>query len=292
MSTKTLLVRDLAVNYLWPQYSLPWNNFFRRIDSIPFNIKNELRNITVRQIHSPLTYDSKPVASVGSASTVPVWTQINPLASKPITSSASKVFVGTYFDTAADINGLEYQYDISGSQVFVQQGGLQPPYTGLLYIALNLANRNPATVNIPVGVDTAACTPCGPDPINQTSTYNSCSLSSDNPANNFWSTLTGTVTVNGLCSNGSIGASSTYCLDTAKPYKDSCNNCLSTSTDPQTFYYLFGNRLYLAINVTDITVPIVRVSYQVSIRVVETRTPLDAALDPLFLDAQVPYLLN
>jgi hypothetical protein len=93
----------MQLNYLWPQYSLPWNNFIGRVQPNPYYLANQLRNITIRAIESPLIFDSHVV--VASAS---IWQNIMSTDSSVVTSSASKVFVGKYVDMANNIAGLQF----------------------------------------------------------------------------------------------------------------------------------------------------------------------------------------
>lgn len=282
-----IAIRDLQINYLWPQYSLPWNNFFGRVHPQPYYTSNALRNIAIREIHSPLTYDPQTVISVGSgntAGTAPVWTQTNatPATTKPLVNSASKIFVGTYYDTSSGLDGLTYQYDIRGTQVVIPTAGIS---NNFLYLAVNLAKEDPRRVNIPQGVATNFCDPCnGPS---QTSTFDLCQLTNSNALNNFFSTLTGTVAVNGSCKDDGTPQlpAATFCLGSALPYKDACSNCNVASP---VFWYINGNRLYIGINISGLNTKVTSITYDIGIRVVESLTPLEAALNPF---ANVPPYL-
>lgn len=257
------------LNYLYPQYALPWNNFFGKVNPLPFYLGNELRNIKAREVHSPLTFDSLPSVNYKSGSVVPTWSTFNPALSKSIVDTASKVFVGQYFDRSADIRGLEYQYDFTGTQVFVLDTTTIQE-TGLLILSLNLANQS-LTTNLPVYVDTAICDPC--NQIYQSASLNRCQVGN---SSNFYTTLQGVVSV----------AGTTYSLDNALPYKNTSVNC-SETTPASVLYYIAGNRLLISVPITGDDTPARQVSYAVTIRIVETRAPIQNALSP-FIDLP-PY---
>jgi hypothetical protein len=244
------------LNYLWPQYSLPWNNFFGRIRPNPWYLSNQLRNITIREIQSPLTYDSKVNTTFVQDLTIPTWTDYLTRTSKPVSETALKIFVGRYFDTNVNINGFEYQYNLTGSQVLILNN-VTWSESGLVILSANLANSS-LTENLPVYVDTAVCNPC--KGVNQTSSLNRCEVGS---SENFFNTLTGIITVNGL----------PVPLINPLPYTDACNACPSGSyfENSNAVYSILGNKLYLAVVIPKPTAStfVRTIDYTLSLRVVE-----------------------
>ena len=228
IGTTPLVVRELQLNYLWPQYSLPWNNFFGRVQPNPFYLQNQLRNITIREVQSPLSFTSRPVVDSGngyiySTITVPKWSEINSFTSTEQTSSALKVFVGPYVDVAKDIAGLEYQYDYTGQLIWTSPSAVG----NYVYLALNLNKLNPATINFPAYVQ----------PANLMSTSaDTCFVGKD--AGNY-STLSGFININ---TNGSGCTNSNtiqLCLDNAVPFGPCSTSCSPTVLgNATTFYYV------------------------------------------------------
>jgi len=64
----------LGSDYVWPQYSLPQNQFFTRIQEEPYYLSNTLRNQNARLIASPLSFDANTQLFLApvSGSTCPV----------------------------------------------------------------------------------------------------------------------------------------------------------------------------------------------------------------------------
>lgn len=291
--TSALVIRDLQLNYLWPQYSLPWNNFFGRVQPNPFYLQNQLRNITIREVHSPLTFRSLPVIATGDGLgrddlSVPNWVEIDPFHSTVQNSTAVKVFVGPYVDIRKDITGLEYQYDYTGNVILSKEHDID----GFVYLVVNLNNNNPTTVNFPAYVQT---------PGDYDGRHDTCHVGDH--AGNF-STLTGSIIIKSRGSSCTGKDDKSLCLDNAIPIGPCAANCRpKTLHEAHAFYYINGNRLYIAARTgagchdhsdkdSDAgshssgkchTHYKFHLSYAVTIRVVETTTPLYKALDP-FLD--------
>ena len=280
VAASPFVLRDLQINYLWPQYSLPWNNFFGRIQPNPYYLQNQLRNITIGQIQSPISFRSRPVVATAdgasvSGLTIPNWNEIDASRSVEQNSSASKVFVGPYVDISKDISGLEYQYDYTGNSLIRRAAD-----TGkFVYLVLNLNNNDPATINFPAYVQT------------EDGSYSACQVGDSN--DNF-STLTGQLIVHKKTSCVSL-ADKSYCLDDAKPLGLCAATC--RYDDTSAFYYINGNRLYIAVHTDsdddckdcdDITSKL-HISYAVTIRIVETTTPLQRAIN-VFTDPFAPIL--
>lgn len=299
IGTTPLVVRELQLNYLWPQYSLPWNNFYGRVQPNPFYLQNQLRNITIREVQSPVNFRSMPIVSsgdgVGRELTVPNWAEIKPRRSTEQTSTAVKVFVGPYADIAKDITGLEYQYDFLG-KVLLSEDDIDE----FVYLSLNLNNNNPSTINFPAYVQThhgrredrrRDDDDDGRD--------NTCYVG--DRADNF-STLTGTIILNGKDSSCPKFLARTLCLDNAVPIGPCSARCRpETLARANAFYYINGNRLLIAARVPKLDEKSDsdedcgshgsdkkrfeknHINYQVTVRIVETTTPLHKALAVLDL---------
>jgi hypothetical protein len=224
----------MQLNYLWPQYSLPWNNFIGRVQPNPYYLANQLRNITIRAIESPLIFDSHVV--VASAS---IWQNIMSTDSSVVASSASKVFVGKYVDMVHNIAGLQFEYRFSGTSALTMD------MNATLFIAVDLAKSSPELVNIPS------------------------------------SALIGRV---GVAPQASPCAGTSYCLNTAVAVAPGAPLPASGS-----YYILNSNRLYIAVSRAAAGTAPESVSYDFTLRVVETTTPLHMALDP-FLDPLPPIV--
>jgi len=269
-----LVLGDLQLNYLWPQYSLPWNNFNTRVQPNPFYLQNQLRNIAIAEVSSPHIFKSNPIVDsadgvLQSGIPVPSWAEIIAAHSLEQTSTAQKVFVGPYVDISKNISGLEYQYDYAGKLIHTSPNGLG----NFVYLVLNLDNRNPSTVNFPAYVQPIPGTPVSACAVGD-AVYN-------------FSTLTGSITA---ASVNSCASGTTICLDDALPIGTCAAACTYTAATTA-FYYINGNRLYIAasnnINPTkctgcsDVSLQTYHIKYAVTVRVVETTTPLQKALNPL-----------
>lgn len=133
-------------NYLYPQYILPWNNFFRRIQNNPFYTQSELNIITTREIQSPLTFDARPtlIGDTSSDTYANFISNLFPLnQSKTLLSTGLKQFIGRYIDSK-NLSGLEYQYTYNTT--FIPSTTYNSSSTSILIFGLNLA----ATPNSPV----------------------------------------------------------------------------------------------------------------------------------------------
>ena len=228
------VIRDMQLNYLWPQYSLPWNNFIGRVQQNPYYLANQLRNISIRAIESPLIFDSH--VAVGSAS---AWSNIMSTDSSVVASTASKVFVGKYVDMANNIAGLQFEYRFSGTSALTVDSSAS------LFVAVDLAKSSPDLVNIPS------------------------------------STLVGRI---GVAPQASPCAGTSYCLNTAVAVAPGGSPPASGS-----YYVLNSNRLYIGVIRAAAGTAPESVSYDFTLRVVETTTPLHMAMDP-FLDPLPPIL--
>lgn len=123
-------------NYLWPSYSLPWNNFFRPLQSNPYYLQNELNNIEYREVTSPLTFKSNTQIDFAddlSPKSIALVSGFNGCD----TNISTKVFVGPWFDVKTKINGVQYTYQYDGRfQYTIDDNGSLD--SGLV-IGLNLA---------------------------------------------------------------------------------------------------------------------------------------------------------
>ena len=115
------IASDFASNYFWPNYTLPWNNFFSRIRNEPYYTENRLRNQTAREVASPLVFDSQPLFLVSpyDASTcvskLPSLVSLNPLSGTSLIASAIKSFVGKAVSRDPLYYSLRYNYHFTGT---------------------------------------------------------------------------------------------------------------------------------------------------------------------------------
>jgi hypothetical protein len=105
--TDTILF-DYLVNYVFPQYALPWNNFYTNIDAEPYYTRNDQRNQNARIAKSPLSYN--PQANlVLQTGTLPNWVaSLSQSTGSVIDTNATKSLLGKIFTT--NCVGLDYQY--------------------------------------------------------------------------------------------------------------------------------------------------------------------------------------
>lgn len=283
LGTSALVVRELQLNYLWPQYSLPWNNFFGRVQANPFYLQNQLRNITIREVQSPIAFRSVPIVATGNGVgrgdfSVPNWTEIDPFFSTEQNSTARKVFVGPYVDIAKDITGLEYEYDFIGNLILSGENDIDE----FVYLTVNLNNNNPTTINFPAYVQTPP----------RDERYDTCHVG-DRRGN--FSTLTGSIIIKSNANSCTSLFDKRLCLDDAVPIGPCTAQCgPRTLLEANSFYYINGNRLYIAARVrgaddesdkekdddccSSEKSKKYHIQYTVTVRIVETTTPLHKAL--------------
>lgn len=131
------IVFDYVVNYVFPQYALPWNNFYTTIDTEPFYQRNEQRNTNARLAKTPLTYNAKPNL-VLQTSDLPDWVAaLSESTGSVIDSTATKSLLGKIYSSKCV--GLDYQY-IQNTQ-FVNVDDLSA--NNWIIFQFNLVNQNP-----------------------------------------------------------------------------------------------------------------------------------------------------
>jgi len=54
------IILEEAINYLFPQYALPWNNFYTTVEPVIYSQKTRQRNVNGRLAISPSILESKP----------------------------------------------------------------------------------------------------------------------------------------------------------------------------------------------------------------------------------------
>lgn len=243
-------IRNDQLNYLWPQYSLPWNNFFGRIRPNPWYLSNELRNLAIRAEASPLVFDSQTGVNYKSGATLPDWSTFDASASKIINNQSTRSVVATHTDNMG-AKAVEYQYDISSSVVFTQSTSIQP--TGLLTLSINLAKKDGQATNTVAYTNTSGATP------------NACQVGTT-----YFNSLTGSVSVGGK----------TYSLANALPY-DSCQSCPNAPAS-SVLYSIQGNRLFVSVPVSNSPATSAGVVVvNADLRVIEILDPLISAMNPL-----------
>jgi hypothetical protein len=131
--TSTILT-DYFINYVFPQYALPWNNFYTVVDSSPYGVRNNQRNSTAGAFHTPLDVNPRPFVYL--LDHIPYWNDL----SKQDNEGVVQDTVGTKQFLTKDVvsQSFYFQYSYSGSFV-----GLPSSQSTNWYVfLLNLANTN------------------------------------------------------------------------------------------------------------------------------------------------------
>lgn len=131
--TSTILT-DYFINYVFPQYALPWNNFYTVVDSSPYDLRNSQRNSTAGAFHTPLDVNSRPFVYL--LDHIPLWSDL----SKQDNQGVVQDTVGTKQFLTKDVvsQSFYFQYSYNGSFI-----GLPISQTTHWYVfLLNLANTN------------------------------------------------------------------------------------------------------------------------------------------------------
>lgn len=258
-------------NYLWPSYSLPWNNFFRKISPTPYYVANEISNIEYRELKSPLNFDANPQGyAFTPTSTTPDLGCILPTdGSTTVLANASKTFQGTSYDLKSQKAGLTYQYYYTGQIVSltnftnVTQPTTPPSTISWILLGLNLAV--PPTFAVSIQTKYVA------------STINGCSGAPCQLGNSCRVALTGKITA--IYDNSPV----TYEEEIIKPtpYLNGSVGCSIASSNSH--YTIVGNRLYVLVNFTQQQQPINApdgLIYAITVRTVESSVVADPALAP------------
>jgi hypothetical protein len=230
---------DYTVNYVFPQYALPWNNFFTRIDEEPFYLRNEQRNTNARLARSPLVIDAKPELVLDIAPGLPDWAaSVSPDGMSYIStgtileSVARKIFFGKLAFNGC--LGVDYQYSYEGSLAGVNT---RPAGSSAwILFQLNLSQK-------PTGSSLAVVSVSGTG----TTKY---------------STLIGRVVVGGTV------------IPVTNPTPLGPDNTIPLPPGSNTVYGLYGNRIFIGVLANDLPESsATAVSYSFSFRVVESSAP-------------------
>lgn len=108
----------LGSDYVWPQYTLPQNQFFTRVQEDPYYVSNTLRNQNARLIASPLSFDANTqlyvVPFTGSScpvlppTTSPTGTELAEISLKSYSSKVPPTVDSPYYS-------LIYTYQYKGT---------------------------------------------------------------------------------------------------------------------------------------------------------------------------------
>lgn len=250
---------DYVVNYVFPQYALPWNNFYTNIDAEPYYQRNEQRNQNAVLAKVPIGVDAQPNLVIISGASLPIWPQtvnVSPSncaiadTGNVLDTVATKTLLGKVYNQ--DCSGFDYQYVFNG--LF---GGVNPtisiggiiPDTKWVIFQLNLLNISPKNKQSVIVVTDTSCQP------------QACSC--DTPA--AYSTLNGSITIN-----------RTNTINIINPIPLTTPNdqiqAVITSGASNTVYGLYGNRIFIAILTSALSTPQSSVGYNFQFRICETPT--------------------
>jgi len=119
MSGVDRILYDNFVNYFYPQYVLPWNNFYGRIDSIPYYTRTVLNNQQDQIEKAGIRYDSQANLQTQEGETPDLALAISSRSIGTLLQQESKKFfnskVYSFSDGALNVSGLSYSYDLSGT---------------------------------------------------------------------------------------------------------------------------------------------------------------------------------
>jgi hypothetical protein len=213
--TSTILA-NYFINYVFPQYALPWNNFYTVVDSTPYGLKNNQRNSTAGAFHTPLEVNARPFVYL--LNQIPQWSDL----SKQDNQGVVQDTAGTKQFLTKDVvsQSFYFQYAYSGSFV-----GLAcsceckpctctsckcPPCSNWFVFLLNLSNTNAGYIQ---------------------------NVAVKNFNNKNYSSLFGSISDN---------SGQTITIRNATPivgfFKENSLPC-----DSNTVYKIFGNRIFIAI---------------------------------------------
>lgn len=256
---------DYVVNYVFPQYALPWNNFYTNIDAEPFYQRNEERNQNARLARSPLVVTANPHLVIKNSDSIVDWRQtIDPRGGdylntgSVVDSIAQKMFLGKLVSNGCV--GFDYQYIYNGRFAGANLSNTQD--NSWVILQFNLTQL-PRSSNASVVV-----------------------VSSNGPNPSAYSTLNGFIIINDE-RQVNIKMPLPLGIDTSDFAKvvESCD-CNSSNT----VYGLYGNRIFIAIKVDDLgDDSSADISYNISFRIAETGG-LGSAIPGLALAAVGPIV--
>lgn len=259
---KDRILFDYVVNYVFPQYSLPWNNFYTNIDAETFYQRNEERNQNARLARSPLVVTANPHLVIKNSGSIVDWRKtIDPSGDYSNTGSvvdsiAQKMFLGKLVSNGCV--GFDYQYIYNGRFAGANLNNTQN--CSWVILQFNLTQL-PRSSNASVVV-----------------------VSSNGPNPSAYSTLNGFIIINDE-RQVNIKMPLPLGLDGNNNVTDACNNNVSN-----TVYGLYGNRIFIAIKVDDLgDDSSADISYNISFRIAETGG-LGSAIPGLALAAVGPIV--
>jgi len=217
----------------------PINQFWSSIQSKPYYLQNDLRNLRSENETAVHSYDSHPLAQ---------WTTQIPLIAWEIPSDTSKVVLGRSLktligvvDEPGKIFGKEYEYTLTGSLLFSIPASAST--AGAFLLSFDLDNhRSFSSTNTPVYVSTDPNAP--QDPCETTNQYIMAFIGSLQVGNQ------------------------TIIMTNPIPY-DGPPPCAPLNN---TYYSIQGNRLYLLVGSTALGV-LNGISYEINLRIIENLIP-------------------
>lgn len=259
-------------NYLWPSYSLPWNNFFRKVSPTPYYVANEISNIEYRELKSPLIFDANPQAYAFNPTTLPSPLDLGCIlptdGSTVLLASASKTFQGTSYDIKSRKAGLTYEYSYAGTIVSTTNFNIpaQNPQASVNWVLLGLNLAVPPTFAVSIQTKYAA------------NTTNGCTGAPCTLGTTCAVALKGQIDL--FNNNAPIPITTAYIFQPT-PYLNSSVGCSLVTTPQVAHYTIVGNRLYLLVPLSNAftTIPDT-ISYAVTVRTVESSVVADPALVP------------
>ena len=244
---------DYIVNYIFPQYALPWNNFYTRIDEEPYYLRNEQRNQNAVLARVPISVNAQPNLILTNGDVLPLWSKtvnISPFDSSIsdtgsiIDTSATKTLLGKIF--YKEKFGFDYQYVYNGLFAGVNPLSSDCEFVVLQFNLLNISPKNKQALLV----------------VSQPP--NPCDDSCDAPV--VYSTLSGSITIN-----------QSKVVNILNPIPlgltpDPKIQALIDQGTSNTVYTLFGNRIFIAIKTDALSTPNSTVGYDIKFRIVETPT--------------------
>ena len=249
---------DYIVNYVFPQYTLPWNNFYTNIDAEPFYQRNEQRNTNAVLAKTPHGVDAKPQLVIISAEELPVWSHTvrKSGTGNVLDTTATKTLLGKLY--SKHCAGIDYQYVYNGILA-----GVNPTSEGdskWAIFELNLLNQAPRNKQSVVIVTDKVCRP---------------ECSEEKPA--VYSSLNGSITIND---------EKTVIIKNPIPLGHEKHEKIEDLVEAgasNTVYTLYGNRIFIAIKTDDLEEYGTKIAYSFQFRISETPTlasTLTAAATP------------
>jgi len=251
---------DYIVNYVFPQYTLPWNNFYTNIDAEPFYQRNEQRNTNAVLAKTPRAVDAKPEIVIVSGIRVPNWSSTvqSDSTGSVIDTVAQKTLLGRVY--SKHYSGLDFQYIYRGAFVGVRSN-LRSELGDSKWIVfhLNLLNQSPRNKqSVVIVTDKSLCDACDKA---------------------VYSSLTGNIAID---DNRPIIIKNPIPL--GNDDKDLKIEELVRTGASNTVYNLYGNRIFIAIKTDELMdLRSSKIAYDLAFRIAETPTlasTLNAAATP------------